>query len=227
MPEILRLWQIKYRVDEWPPNVWLGFTAENQKWFDKRWQHFTDEADGVLGRFPDVNVFVSYEPALGGLVLPDSFIKSVYHSFAKNGMDYELNHGVNCYCDDCMGLSKLMTNKTHLYGIEYKNYNNGWLYGTKHGRWLIAGGESGTKARKYSDLKKWFVDIKNQCTKSGVKFFFKQWGTYIPKLNEWIVPGAIETAQEHQHDMVNGARRKDNDLLFGQAFKDTPLNGVG
>jgi len=185
LPEILRLWQIKYRVDEWPRNVWLGFTAEDQKWFDKRWQHFTDE-DGVLGRFGDVNVFVSYEPALGALVLPYSFYPEL-----------------TSFCSDTNGIN----------------------YVYKKNRWLIAGGESGTNARKFTDLKKWFVDIKNQCVNNGVLFHFKQWGMYIPKLNEWIVPGAIETAQEHQHDMVNGARRKDNDLLFGQAFKDTPLNG--
>jgi protein gp37 len=72
LPEILRLWQIKHRVHAWPSNVWLGFTAENQEWFNKRWASFTD-GDGVLSRFSDANVFVSYEPALGGLVLPISF----------------------------------------------------------------------------------------------------------------------------------------------------------
>jgi protein gp37 len=40
--------------------------------------------------------------------------------------------------------------------------------------WVIVGGESGPKARSME--KEWVVDIKNQCKKSKVAFFFKQWG---------------------------------------------------
>lgn len=72
IPEAVRLWGINYRQQEWPQNVWLGFKVKNQADFDRNWAAFTDEADGVLGRFPDVNVFVVYE-AEGALVLPDDF----------------------------------------------------------------------------------------------------------------------------------------------------------
>jgi len=40
--------------------------------------------------------------------------------------------------------------------------------------WVIVGGESGPKARPMK--KEWVLDIKEQCEKAGVKFFFKQWG---------------------------------------------------
>lgn len=40
--------------------------------------------------------------------------------------------------------------------------------------WIIAGGESGPKSRPME--KDWVLDIKNQCDKSNVAFFFKQWG---------------------------------------------------
>lgn len=40
--------------------------------------------------------------------------------------------------------------------------------------WAIVGGESGPKARPIK--KEWVVEIKDQCKKSGVAFFFKQWG---------------------------------------------------
>lgn len=43
-------------------NVWLGMTAEDQKWFDRRW--------AVLEKIPAAIKFVSYEPALGRLRLP-------------------------------------------------------------------------------------------------------------------------------------------------------------
>lgn len=40
--------------------------------------------------------------------------------------------------------------------------------------WVIVGGESGRKPRPM-DVD-WVIDIKKQCTKSKVAFFFKQWG---------------------------------------------------
>lgn len=43
------------------PNVWLGFTAEDQERFDQRWK--------VLAAVPAVVRFVSYEPAIGPLRL--------------------------------------------------------------------------------------------------------------------------------------------------------------
>jgi protein gp37 len=44
--------------------------------------------------------------------------------------------------------------------------------------WIIAGGESGQKARPaHPD---WFRSVRDQCELAGVKFFFKQWGRFIP-----------------------------------------------
>lgn len=40
--------------------------------------------------------------------------------------------------------------------------------------WVIVGGESGAKARPMRQ--EWVEDIQRQCEKSGVPFFFKQWG---------------------------------------------------
>lgn len=40
--------------------------------------------------------------------------------------------------------------------------------------WVIVGGESGPGARPLE--REWVVDIKNQCVKERVPFFFKQWG---------------------------------------------------
>lgn len=42
--------------------------------------------------------------------------------------------------------------------------------------WVIVGGESGNKARPME--KEWVVNIKHQCEKNDVAFFFKQWGTW-------------------------------------------------
>jgi protein gp37 len=40
--------------------------------------------------------------------------------------------------------------------------------------WVIAGGESGHHARPMSP--EWVRDIRDQCRRAGVPFFFKQWG---------------------------------------------------
>lgn len=40
--------------------------------------------------------------------------------------------------------------------------------------WVIVGGESGPRAREMKA--EWVIDIKNQCKKAKVPFFFKQWG---------------------------------------------------
>jgi len=42
--------------------------------------------------------------------------------------------------------------------------------------WVIVGGESGHKARPME--KEWVVNIKQQCEKNNIAFFFKQWGTW-------------------------------------------------
>jgi len=40
--------------------------------------------------------------------------------------------------------------------------------------WVIVGGESGPGARPMDP--EWVIDIRNQCNKANVPFFFKQWG---------------------------------------------------
>ena len=42
--------------------------------------------------------------------------------------------------------------------------------------WVIVGGESGSKARPM--LESWALNVKAQCDKYNVAFFFKQWGAY-------------------------------------------------
>jgi protein gp37 len=45
--------------------------------------------------------------------------------------------------------------------------------------WVIAGGESGPGARILNI--EWARDIRDQCARQGVAFFFKQWGGVRPK----------------------------------------------
>lgn len=42
--------------------------------------------------------------------------------------------------------------------------------------WVIVGGESGARARPMD--KEWVINIKEQCDREDIAFFFKQWGTW-------------------------------------------------
>jgi protein gp37 len=53
--------------------------------------------------------------------------------------------------------------------------------------WVIVGGESGTKPRPIRVS--WVQDIRRQCRKAGVPFFFKQWGGRNKKESGRILNG--------------------------------------
>jgi protein gp37 len=63
--------------------------------------------------------------------------------------------------------------------------------------WLIAGGESGARHRRMDPS--WVTDLRDQCEREGVAFFFKQWGGRTPKAGGRLLEGT-------QHDALPGAR---------------------
>ena len=101
--------------DEWPDNVWIGTTVENQRWVDKRLPHLSD--------IPAHTRFLSCEPLLGQIDLDDWLERKAVH-------------------------------------------------------WVIAGGESGPKARPSDPL--WFYMVRDQCIAHATPFHFKQWGDWAP-----------------------------------------------
>ncbi len=79
-----------------------------------------------------------------------------------------------------LGHLDLMPFLTRKKPIQGKTGN--WMYGgeiTIHPiHWVIAGGESGSKARpSHPD---WFRSLRVQCSLFDVPFFFKQWGEWLP-----------------------------------------------
>jgi protein gp37 len=53
--------------------------------------------------------------------------------------------------------------------------------------WVIAGGESGPRARKLDPA--WAVDLRDQCVAARVAFFFKQWGGRSHKAGGRLLEG--------------------------------------
>jgi len=55
--------------------------------------------------------------------------------------------------------------------------------------WVIVGGESGPGARPIDE--NWVIDIRDQCLRSEVPFFFKQWGGVRKKKQGRLLQGRI------------------------------------
>ena len=72
--------------------------------------------------------------------------------------------------------------------------------------WVIVGGESGPGARPMQ--KQWVREIRDECIRHEVPFFFKQWGGRTPKANGRMLDGRT-------HDSKPGAANGSFDLRFG------------
>ena len=55
--------------------------------------------------------------------------------------------------------------------------------------WVIVGGESGPGARPMRE--EWATDLRDQCARAGVPFFFKQWGGRNKKATGRVLEGRV------------------------------------
>lgn len=61
--------------------------------------------------------------------------------------------------------------------------------------WVVAGGESGPKARPMHPV--WARSLRDQCAAAGVPFHFKQWGNWLPEDQD--ESGRFEPDEQHLH----------------------------
>jgi len=66
----------------------------------------------------------------------------------------------------------------HWLGDNYSSLHGGFDDGIS---WTICGGESGPGARPMHP--DWARGLRDQCQNAGVRYFFKQWGNWIPESN--------------------------------------------
>jgi len=91
------------------PNVWIGTTCEDQERYDLRWP--------ILREVPAAVRFISYEPAIGSLVLPvegphpDWIICGGESGPGARFMDPEWARILMCDCDD-LGIAFFMKQMT-------------------------------------------------------------------------------------------------------------------
>ena len=69
--------------------------------------------------------------------------------------------------------------------------------------WVIVGGESGPGARPMQE--EWVTDIRDQCRKAKVPFFFKQWGGLNKKKNGRMLQGRTWDQMPVQDKVLEGA----------------------
>ena len=74
--------------------------------------------------------------------------------------------------------------------------------------WVIAGGESGPGARPMQPA--WVRDIRDACVRSGVPFFFKQWGGVFKKRTGRVLDGRT-------WDQMPGVAVRSSASLTGEA----------
>ncbi len=67
--------------------------------------------------------------------------------------------------------------------------------------WIIVGGESGLQARPMK--KEWAINIRNQCEKQDIAFYFKQWGTW-------------------GEDMKKRSKKENGHLLDNETYREMP-----
>ena len=147
--------------NNWPKNVWLGTTIENQVFAEKRLP--------LLLKHPAAVRFLSCEPLLGPLDLKPWF------------------------------------NRTGLNPIN----------------WVIAGGESGPRARAMHPS--WPKSLLNQCQEFNVAFHFKQWGHWVPaELTNKTSPTILKIGDEIPVSMARLPKKLAGRVLEGATWNGLP-----
>jgi protein gp37 len=133
----------------WPwPNVWLGTTVESQAEADRRIPHLLSVPARIR--------FLSCEPLLGPVDLSRVTMR------AGDGVSYGYWPLLRAVDPWQQGQNVAALSDRMNPGID----------------WVIAGGESGAKARpSHPD---WFRSLRDQCAAAGVPFHFKQYGQFMP-----------------------------------------------
>lgn len=174
-----------------PPNVWLGATVENQPRADERVPVLLESADAPV-------FFLSYEPAVGGVVLRPEWLGP---RAMLCGPRPSTDEGRNAVA----AVIRL----------------TGRAMGGHYVDWVIAGGESGPQARVPNP--RWFAAMRDQCQAAGVPFMFKQWGEWRPlRGNECSIDGDRFAPGDYDGPMM----RKVGKAAAGRELDGRTWNGV-
>ncbi|MGO0058628.1 phage Gp37/Gp68 family protein [Brevibacillus fluminis] len=162
-------------------------------------QKAADERIPLLLQTPAAVRFLSCEPLLGRVDLewPESLYGPEKDLWCCNG-----------YMCGCMGQP---IEPPLIHGID----------------WVIAGGESGPKARPVHP--DWLASLRDQCQRWNVPFFFKQWGEWLPAHELLCNTAGIKGKPWHNFDPDTSVCRVGKDragrLLDGREWNEFPNGG--
>jgi protein gp37 len=75
--------------------------------------------------------------------------------------------------------------------------------------WVIAGGESGARARPMQP--EWARSVRDQCRLAGVPFFFKQWGAW-----------GVRSTEHERDELVRVGKKAAGRMLDGRTWDEMP-----
>lgn len=162
-----RRWTPENYGPEWPANIWLGTSVENQEYADKRIPE--------LLKIPAKIRFLSMEPLLG----PVDIGRWLCCPWCGEGKEAIQDSWGEWYHPG--PIARPCPTPETGRGAAVKNID-----------WVIVGGESGHRARPLHPA--WVRSLRDQCQGAGVAFFFKQWGEYVPD-DHWT--GSIAGHRPH------------------------------
>lgn len=187
----------------WPlDNVWLGVSVEDQA--------TADERIPLLLEAPAAVRWLSMEPLLGPITLP----RVDFHCDLCGGTGI-LARWPKGRCHHCNGRGAIPAISTDP------------KFGTpttpaRHIDWVVAGGESGKKARPMHP--DWARTVRDQCAGADVPFLFKQWGEWLPMLGQ--AEGVSVRGEKHIFDdgtvMGWAGKKAAGRLLDGQQHDEYP-----
>jgi protein gp37 len=129
-------------------NGWFGISAEDQSTLDER--------APILLQTPAALRFISYEPSIGPLPALTAYL-GIWHCCPICGWTPIERHGMKEYWD--------------IHGDDARCIRCDFRLRTRCD-WVVAGSESGPRARPYMDG--WFRSVRDQCQAAGVPYFQKQ-----------------------------------------------------
>lgn len=216
----------------WPlPNFWPGITACTQDELN--------EKAPILRSLGTFHRFVSLEPLLEHVVLPNDFFAAVWQCRQCGWLDHG---GWPSRCPSCGHTYEDKTPAAECEAWEtlcpvckHGFYNDDFdrmgcptcggeigSYEGQHGvSWVICGGETGPGARPMHP--DWVRSLRDQCAAFDAPFFFKGWGAWMPVAGH--AQGILLRANrfEHADGVVMAQGKSKCRLLDGVEHNARPL----
>ena len=182
--------KVKTELKKIMPFLYLTFPPKNI-WIGTSVenQEQADKRIPLLLQIPASVRFLSCEPLIGELDLTNIV--------TNDNVNFQDQPMVNC-----------------LKVRESEFFPNGWDY--RKIDWVITGGESGHQARPMSP--DWVRSLRDQCAAANVPFFFKQWGAYVP----WVDEPNKRVWVDDFTAMIKVGKSKSGNLLDGKQHLEFP-----